>query len=35
MGKNVEIERLTNEATSVVDDCLFRLGNNVEKEKKM
>ncbi|PWA36814.1 hypothetical protein CTI12_AA596270 [Artemisia annua] len=31
MGKNVEVERLTNEATSVVDECLFRLGDNVEK----
>ncbi|PWA51855.1 FAR1 DNA binding domain-containing protein [Artemisia annua] len=30
-GKNVEVERLTNEATSVVDECLFRLGDNVEK----
>ena len=29
--KNVEVERLTNEANSVVDDCLFRLSNNVEK----
>ncbi|PWA81226.1 FAR1 DNA binding domain-containing protein [Artemisia annua] len=29
--KNVEIERLTNEATSVVDECLFRLGDKVEK----
>ncbi|PWA39613.1 Zinc finger, PMZ-type [Artemisia annua] len=29
--KNVEVERLTNEATSVVDECLFRLGDNVEK----
>jgi hypothetical protein len=29
--KNVEVERLTNEATYVVDDCLFRLSNNVEK----
>ena len=29
--KNVEVERLTNEATSLVDDCLFRLGNNIEK----
>ena len=27
----MEVERLTNEATSVVDDCLFRLSNNVEK----
>ena len=29
--KNVEVERLTNEANAVVDDCLFRLSNNVEK----
>ncbi|PWA41700.1 FAR1 DNA binding domain-containing protein [Artemisia annua] len=29
--KNVEIERLTNEATSVVDECLFRLGDKVDK----
>ncbi|PWA41719.1 FAR1 DNA binding domain-containing protein [Artemisia annua] len=31
MGKIVEVERLTNEATCLVDDCLFRLSNNVEK----
>ncbi|PWA34659.1 FAR1 DNA binding domain, Zinc finger, SWIM-type, MULE transposase domain, FHY3/FAR1 family [Artemisia annua] len=30
-GKNVEVERLTNKATSVVDECLFMLGDNVEK----
>ena len=29
--KNVDVERLTNEATSVMDECLFRLGNNIEK----
>ena len=27
----MEVERLTNEATSVVDECLFRLGDNLEK----
>ena len=40
--RNVEIETLTNEATRLVDDCLFRLSNNVgmmgnfvEKLKKL
>nr|GFB34103.1 hypothetical protein [Tanacetum cinerariifolium] len=32
MGKNVRIERLTNEANFLVDDCLFLLS---KEEKKM
>jgi len=32
MGKkNVEVERLTNEVTCLLDDCLFRLGSDVVK----
>ncbi|GJX78917.1 hypothetical protein Tco_0327066 [Tanacetum coccineum] len=30
-GKNLTIERLTNEANFLVDDCLFMLSNNEEK----
>ncbi|GJT74427.1 hypothetical protein Tco_1041152 [Tanacetum coccineum] len=42
MGKNLTIERLTNEAKFLVDDCLFllskdegRMGTYVEKLKKL